>query len=672
MVSDDVMDKYRSFVHTVKERCRVCYTCVRECPAKAIRIADGQAEIIGERCINCGNCVKVCSQGAKQVIDSIDEVRRLIVSDSMVAACVAPSFPAQFSSIPYQKLVGMLRKLGFSSVHEVGFGADLVAERYRTFLRETSDKRYIATNCPAVVSYVEKYHPDLVDFLAPIVSPMIAIARALRSIGPNDLKIVFIGPCIAKKQEARSIHLLGDVDSVLTFTELEQMFAEEEITPDTAEPSEFDPPRAGYGALFPISRGLLQAAGISEDLSSGNIVVAEGRTDFADAVKEFGAGNMDIRLLELLCCNGCIMGPGTTNSLARFGRRAQVSDYVHARMLTLDRQRWLAELAEFSDLNLKRSYTSNDQRIPVPNETEMARILARMGKLTPHDELNCGACGYESCREHAMAIYRGLAENEMCLPYTIDQLRKTIGELAISNERLANTQEALQHSEKLASMGQLAAGIAHEVNNPLGVVLMYAHILLEEYEKEPKLRDDLCLIAEQADRCKKIVAGLLGFARQNKVLYELTDIRSIVERSLLTLPAPENITVEVEHGGDPMLEVDRDQIIQVVTNLISNAYGAMPEGGKLSIRTDGNENSMVIRVTDSGAGIPKENINKIFEPFFSTKQIGKGTGLGLAVTYGIVKMHYGDIRVVSNADPASGPTGATFTVTLPRREKKEA
>ena len=661
----------RSFVTTIKERCRVCYTCVRECPAKAIRIADGQAEIIGERCINCGNCVKVCSQGAKQVVDSIDEVRRFIASGSPVAACIAPSFPAEYPDISYMILVGMLRKLGFTTVHEVGFGADLVAERYRTLLRETQGRRFIASNCPAVIKYVEKYHPDLVDSLAPIVSPMVALARALRSVGPQDLRVVFIGPCIAKKQEAGSIHVQGDVDAVLTYRELAEMFAEAEITPNSAESSEFDPPRAGYGALFPVSRGLLQAAGISEDLALGNVVVADGRSDFIEAVKEFGTGHMDARLLEVLCCNGCIMGPGFGNDLPRFSRRGKISEYVHNRMLTIDRQRWLAELAEFSDLNLWRSFTPHDQRFDVPNTSEMARIMARMGKFTPHDELNCGACGYETCREHAVAIHKGLAESEMCLPYTIDQLRRTVGELAVSNERLANTQEALQHSEKLASMGQLAAGIAHEVNNPLGVVLMYAHLLQDEFGNDARLKDDLCMIAEQADRCKKIVAGLLGFARQNKVLYERTDIRSLVNRSLLTLPAPENITVEVEHSGETVAELDRDQIIQVMTNLISNAYGAMPDGGKMTIRTGGNETSLIINISDTGVGIPKENLNKIFEPFFSTKQIGKGTGLGLAVTYGIVKMHYGDIKVVSNTDPTAGPTGTTFTVTLPWRAKQD-
>ncbi|MFA6471629.1 MAG: [Fe-Fe] hydrogenase large subunit C-terminal domain-containing protein, partial [Candidatus Latescibacterota bacterium] len=422
--------KNNCFVETIKERCRVCYTCVRECPAKAIRIVDGQAEIMAERCIACGNCVMVCSQSAKQVISTVDVVKSLISSKSRVAACIAPSFPAEFPDIPYKVLVGMIRNLGFSSVHEVGFGADLVANRYSRLLKEAGNKRYIASNCPAIVAYVEKYHPELVDFLAPIVSPMVATARALRSISPKGLKVVFIGPCIAKKEEAISPNLPNDVDAAITFIELRGMFAEAEITPDAAEPGDFDPPHAGYGALFPISRGLLQASGIVEDLATGEVVVADGRSSFVEAVKEFGQAQMDSRLLEVLCCNGCIMGPGFSTLLPRYTRRSRISSYVHDRIAKLDRQKWLAGLAEFADINLERTFSPNDQRIGVPNSSELAGILARMGKLSPLDELNCGACGYETCREHAIAIFKGFAESEMCLPYTIDQLRKTIGDLA--------------------------------------------------------------------------------------------------------------------------------------------------------------------------------------------------------------------------------------------------
>ena len=662
----------KSFVTTVKERCRVCYTCVRECPAKAIRIVDGQAEIIGERCINCGNCVKVCSQGAKQVINTIDRVKLLLDSGEKVAACLAPSFPAEFERTPPDELVGMIRKLGFSHVHEVAFGADLVADRYHKLLAENNGGRYIATSCPALIAYVEKYNPDMVDHLAPIVSPMVAAARVVRAMHGDDIKVVFIGPCIAKKQEAASERVDGDVDEALTFIELKQMFAEANIGQETIEPSDFDPPHAGLGSLFPISRGLLQAADIHEDLLAGDVVATDGRSNFVNAVKEFETGDLDASLLEILCCNGCIMGPGMSVQSPLFSRRSRVGKYVRDHVTRRDKQTWRAAVAEYNDLDLSRTFKANDQRIPILDETEIHKIMVKMGKTSPKDELNCGACGYETCREHAIAIYKGLAESEMCLPYMIDTLRRTVSDLNISHEQLADTREALQHSEKLASMGQLAAGIAHEVNNPLGVVLMYSHLLLDESGKEEKLHEDLAVIAEQADRCKKIVSGLLGFARQNKVVLEPADIHQLIDRSLLTLPSPENIAIEVVHGTDnPVAEIDRDQIIQVITNLVSNAYGAMPDGGVISIQTSGDEHFLRMSVSDTGVGIPQEIRDKIFEPFFSTKQIGKGTGLGLAVTYGIVKMHYGDIKVESNDDPSAGRTGTTFTVKLPRKGKHD-
>ncbi len=206
-------------------------------------------------------------------------------------------------------------------------------------------------------------------------------------------------------------------------------------------------------------------------------------------------------------------------------------------------------------------------------------------------------------------------------------------------------------------MGQLAAGIAHEVNNPLGVVLMYAHLLLQEAQDAPQFRDDLTMIVDQADRCKKIVAGLLHFARQNKVVLQPTDLRKLVEHALKSMPASTKIETVIEHdlGMDPTAEVDRDQIVQVLTNLISNAAAAMPEGGTLTVRTAGDAERVTLGVTDTGVGIPKENLSKIFEPFFTTKQIGMGTGLGLAVTYGIVKMHRGDIQVRSTLIPPPGP-----------------
>ncbi len=655
-------------VTTIKERCRVCYTCVRECPAKAIRIRDGQAEVLAQRCIGCGNCVRVCSQHAKQVLSSIAEVEALLAGEAPVAACLAPSFPAEYDDIEHRRLVGMVRALGFDWVTEVAFGADLVAARYRDLLVGNGRKRYIATSCPAIVGYVERYHPGLVDALAPIVSPMVAMARAMRALHGPDLKVVFVGPCIAKKGEAATGRISGDVDAVLTFVELQHLFVERGITPLSVKASEFDPPRPSDGALFPISRGMLQAAGISEDLAAGEVVAADGRSSFTEAIKEFEDGDLDARLLEVLCCNGCIMGAGMVTQSPLFSRRSCVSHYVRRRMETLDRNGWQRQMTAFAGLDLSRTYACNDQRVAVPSKQELGQILQRLGKHHAEDELNCGACGYETCREHAIAIYEGLAECEMCLPYTIDQLRRTVRALEFSNEQLASTQEALGQSEKLASMGQLAAGIAHEVNNPLGVVIMFAHLLLDEMGNDGKYRDDLQTIVESADRCKKIVSGLLHFARQNKVTLAPTDLHGLIDDLVKTLTLPAGIALRIEHQSpQEMADVDQDQIVQILTNLVSNAQAAMPDGGTLTLRTAGDEANVRIAVSDTGVGIPQQNLDRIFDPFFTTKQVGKGTGLGLAVTYGIVKMHRGNIKVESNADPQAGLTGTTFTVILPRK-----
>jgi two-component system NtrC family sensor kinase len=666
------MDPFRDapLISTIEERCRVCYTCVRECPAKAIRIKSGQAAVIEERCIGCGHCIEVCSQGAKQHRRCGDAVKRLLARRAPVAACLAPSFPAEFTDIPYRRLVGMIRRLGFASVHELAFAADLVAERYRALIEAGGEKRFIGSTCPAVVGYVERYHPDLVASLAPIVSPMIAMARCLKELHGPELEVVFVGPCIAKKREGLSRAMAGEVAAMITFVELRELFAEAGVTADAVEPRDFDPPRGGKGALFPIRRGLLEAARVDQGLASGEVDAVDGGAAMAEAIEAFGRGHVGSKLLEVLACQGCIMGPGMGAPASLFARRASVASYVRERLPTLDEPAWQADLARFDALDLGRSFKPFDQRLGGPSAGELAEILLRMGKAQPSDELNCGACGYPTCRAHARAIHAGLAESEMCLPYTIEHLRSAVSDLAVSHEQLATAQEALLHAEKLASMGQLAAGIAHEVNNPLGVVLMYAHLLLEQCSEESRMRPDLQLIAEQADRCKRIVAGLLNFARQNKLVVLEVDVRELVERAVKAVPAPPGVAVRAEHEGDPLAELDRDQMAQVLANLVANAYDAMPSGGTLTLRTSGDAARVRLEVSDTGVGVPGEHLSKIFEPFFTTKPIGKGTGLGLAVVYGIVKMHRGDLAVASNADPAKGPLGTTFTVTLPRRGAK--
>ncbi len=251
--------------------------------------------------------------------------------------------------------------------------------------------------------------------------------------------------------------------------------------------------------------------------------------------------------------------------------------------------------------------------------------------------------------------------------FTTEKLYRYLSELRIINRKLAKAEAALIRSERLASMGQISAGIAHELNNPLGVITMYSNILLDELpELDPRV-EDLKIIVSQAERCKNIVGGLLNFARKNKIKFSETNIEDFIKESLKSIVVPQNIKVNFETKLKyPIIRIDYEQMMQAITNLEKNALEAMPEGGELSINLQENENEIEIFISDTGIGIKEEDLDKLFTPFFTTKPIGKGTGLGLPLVYGIIKMHSGKILVESNTKPAEGPTGTEFKIFLPR------
>ncbi|HSV87078.1 MAG TPA: [Fe-Fe] hydrogenase large subunit C-terminal domain-containing protein [Bacteroidales bacterium] len=661
------------FIFTVKDRCRVCYACIRECPAKAIRIENGQAEIIQSRCIVCGNCVKVCSRSAKMFSFSIDRVKKLLREQPKVVAMVAPSIAAEFTDISdYRAFVGMIKALGFNYVNEVAFGAELVAHKYQELLSMHPDRTYISTSCPAIVSFVEKHHPQVIGALSPIVSPMIATAKVLKKLHGDNLRIVFIGPCIAKKGEAVRNQYSGLIDEVISFIELRRMFLEKGLTENNVESFEFDPPLAGKGAIFPISGGMLQTVDLEEDFIKGEIVVAEGKQEITGVLKEFEEGYLEAKLFDLLCCNGCINGPGMSHKHQFFNKRKSISNFTKRKFDMLELEEWKRNLTTYLELDLTRTFLPDDQRPHnVVGVDEVKKVMKELGKQIPEDELNCGACGYDTCMDHAIAIVNGNAEIEMCLPNTIEKLHEYIKELDISNKKLESTRAALKQSEKLASMGQLAAGIAHEVNNPLGVVIMYSHILLDEIDPGSPLFRDLQLIVEQADRCKKIIGGLLNFARKSKVYFTKTNVNQLIKDGLRTLVLPDNIKLMINvRTKDPVLECDHDQMVQAFGNLFKNAVDAMPQGGVLKIKVsdDIETDEVLFEISDNGTGISPENMERVFEPFFTTKESGQGTGLGLPIIYGIVKMHRGNIKVESNNDPSKEETGTTFLVWIPRHK----
>ncbi len=499
-------------IHVNPDKCNLSLTCIRVCPAKAIRIIDKHAEIIPSRCIGCGNCVTMCGQNAIQVRDEKTRVRESLKLDTPVAAVCDPTISAEFVDITdYRKFVGMLRALGFSYVTEGAFGVDLVSFRYRELLYDFHGKYYISTNCPPVASHVEKYHPELVENLAPIVPPYVAMAKVIRRLYGAQTKVVYLTACVAAKDDARQYKGDGRTDAVLSFLELREMFSEDGITENSVEFSEFDPPIGRKGGLFPINRGMLQAVDINQDLLSSSIIMTEGRTNFLQSLHEFQTEIGLQQHLDLFYCEGCIMGPGTSPGGKKFFRRSQVIKYVNKRQKTFDNDQWQKQIESFRDIDLSRSFKGRDQRLPSPAENEIQRVLNEMGKGKFEDQLGCGACGYPSCREFAIAYCQGLTNYEMCYTYTIHKMHTYIEKLNATNEKLKKTKEALKQSEEKAREEEKAARLAAETTTAMLNKIRSGVVIVDENLKIIESNYSFInMIGEDAKHINELVPGLKG------------------------------------------------------------------------------------------------------------------------------------------------------------------
>lgn len=409
-----------SIVKVITGKCRMCYACIRNCPVKAIKVVNGQAEVVPELCIACGHCVQVCAQKAKTVESHIDKVNTFLNGDKVVA-CLAPSFVTEFHPAWPGQVVAALRQMGFAEVHEVAYGAHLVTQEYLKYFQEAGERQgLITTPCPAIVNLVEKFFPRLISQLIPIVSPAIALGRYLKkTLGPG-VKVVFIGPCVAKKAEIRDEEVDGSVDAVLTFPEFKQMLRDRGIEISALGDSEFDSRFPYFGRLYPIGGGLLRSAGILEDVLESRVLVVEGREDCLEFLRAVNEGKMVPQIADMLFCKGCINGPMMENEYSPFRRRRIVAEFARKGL-----EKAVPQPLPPEDLNLRREFRDRSVHFPQPSEADIRAIMAELGKTGPEDELNCGACGYSSCREKAIAVYQGLAENQMCLPYLILQLQKS-------------------------------------------------------------------------------------------------------------------------------------------------------------------------------------------------------------------------------------------------------
>ena len=412
-----------------KSNCKNCYKCIRHCPVKAIRFSGNQAHIIGNECILCGQCFVVCPQNAKQIVDETEKVKVFLQSGDPVIVSLAPSFVANYEGVGINAMRDALQKLGFYEVEETAIGATIVKNEYERMLKEDERDIIITSCCHSINLLIQKYFPAELEYLADVVSPMQAHCMDIKKRFPKA-KTVFIGPCVAKKDEAE--HYEGVVDAVLTFEELTNWLKEEKIELKT----DMDSNEESRARFFPTTGGILKT--MTQDAPGYTYMALDGIENCVDALKDIESGKIHKCFIEMSACVGsCIGGP----VMEKYHRSAPIKDYITIANYAGNKD---FDVVQPDNMELKKQFTYIEHRLQQPSETEIYNVLRQMGKFKPSDELNCGSCGYNTCREKAIAICQGKAEISMCLPFLKDKaesfsdtiVKNTPNGLIVLNEEL--------------------------------------------------------------------------------------------------------------------------------------------------------------------------------------------------------------------------------------------
>ncbi len=412
-----------------KSNCKNCYKCIRHCPVKAIRFSGNQAHIIGNECILCGHCFVVCPQNAKEIVDGTEKARVLLQSGDPVIASLAPSFIANYDGVGIESMRQALKKLGFYDVEETAVGATIVKREYERMLREEDRDIVITSCCHSVNLLIQKYFPSLLEYLADVMSPMQAHAVDIKKRIPNA-KTVFIGPCVAKKDEAE--YYEGIVDAVLTFEELTKWMRAEQIEPE----KEIDHIKESRARFFPTTGGILKT--MEQNAPGYTYMALDGVENCIAALKDIESGKIHRCFIEMSACVGsCIGGP----VMEKYHSTSPVKDYMTVADYAGEKD---FSVEQPFPMDLKKHFTMIEHKLAQPTDDEIQTVLHQMGKFKPADELNCGSCGYNSCREKAIAIIQGKAEISMCLPYLKDKaesfsdtvVKNTPNGLIVLNENL--------------------------------------------------------------------------------------------------------------------------------------------------------------------------------------------------------------------------------------------
>lgn len=412
-----------------KSNCKNCYKCIRHCPVKAIRFSGNQAHIISDECILCGQCFVVCPQNAKEIVDEREKVKVLLQGEEPVVVSLAPSFIANYEGVGIESMRRALKKLGFYDVEETAIGATIVKKEYERMLREEDRDIVISSCCHSINLLIQKYFPSLLGYLADVVSPMQAHCLDIKKRIPNA-KTVFIGPCVAKKDEAQSYKDI--VDAVLTFEELTKWLEEEQVELE----QEIDSEEYSRARFFPTTGGVLKT--MEKDYLRYNYIALDGVEKCIVALKDIEKGNVHKCFIEMSACAGsCSGGPvmEKNNFFSPVKNYGTIADYAGKKDFVV---------AQPEVYGLKKTFGYMKREENIPTEEEIRIVLQQMGKFQKSQELNCGSCGYNTCREKAIAIYQGKAEISMCLPYLKEKaesfsdtiVKNTPNGIIVLNEKL--------------------------------------------------------------------------------------------------------------------------------------------------------------------------------------------------------------------------------------------
>ena len=411
-----------------KSNCKNCYKCIRHCPVKSIRFSGNQAYIIGNECILCGQCFVVCPQDAKQIVDETEKAKVLLQSGDPVFVSLAPSFVANYEGVGIEAMREAVKKLGFCDVEETAIGATIVKKEYERMINEETRDVIISSCCHSINLLIQKNFPAQLPYLADVLSPMQAHCKDIKRRYPNA-KTVFVGPCVAKKDEAQ--HYEGYVDAVLTFDELTAWLKAEHVELEQRA----DDCENSRARFFPTTGGILKT--MAQDNPHYTYMAIDGTSNCIAALKDIESGKIHHCFIEMSACVGsCTGGP----VMEKF-HRSPVQDYMAVAQYAGEKD---FPVEQPDPLSLQKTFEVIDRKLQPPTESEIREILRQMGKVKPADELNCGSCGYNTCREKAVAIYQGKAEISMCLPYLKDKAesfsdtisRNTPNGLIVLNEKM--------------------------------------------------------------------------------------------------------------------------------------------------------------------------------------------------------------------------------------------